>query len=96
MYQSEIFYAEAAGSDKNMMQMSDHCLAPAAAAVVVGASASNNLDINYVNLVRENFDLRERNNQLIKFNNQLMIEISQLKLEIEMLELKKALSQEDR
>jgi hypothetical protein len=89
MYQSEIFYAEAAGGEKNMMQMKDHCINP------VSASASN-MDINYLNLVRENFDLRERNNQLIKFNNQLMIEISQLKLEIEMLELKKALSQEDR
>jgi hypothetical protein len=81
MYQSDIYYAEAPANDKNMMQMKDH--------------SNANMEINYVNLVRENFDLRERNNQLIKFNNQLMIEISQLKLEVEMLQLK-ALSQEDR
>lgn len=67
---------------------------PAAAAVV--STLPTNMDMNYVNLLRENFELRERNNQLIKINNSLMIEISQLKLDIDILELKKALAQEDR
>ena len=92
MYQSEMFFPEAQASDKNnsyQMQMKDQSISPA-------AIVSSNMDLNYVNLLRENFELRERNNQLIKLNNTLMIEISQLKLEIDMLELKKALSHEDR
>lgn len=91
MHQSEIFFAEA--QDKNnsyQMQLNNQSISPAATLV------SSNMEINYVNLIRENYDLRERNNQLIKLNNTLMIEISQLKLEIDMLELKKALSHEDR
>lgn len=94
MYQSEIFFAEAPqSSDKNayQLQINDQSNSPAAATIV-----SANMDMNYVSLLRENFELRERNNQLIKLNNTLMIEISQLKLEIDMLELKKALSHEDR
>ncbi|KAL7019472.1 hypothetical protein ACKWTF_011130 [Chironomus riparius] len=84
MHQSEIFFAEA--QDKNnpyQMQLNNQSISPAAALV------SSNMDMNYVNLLHENFELRERNNQLIKLNNTLMIEISQLKLEIDMLELKK-------
>ncbi|XP_070507771.1 IQ motif and SEC7 domain-containing protein 1-like isoform X3 [Chironomus tepperi] len=90
MHQSEIFFAET--QDKNnsyQMQLNNQSISPAATLV------SSNMDMNYVNLLRENFELRERNNQLIKLNNTLMIEISQLKLEIDMLELKKALSHED-
>lgn len=92
MHQSEIFFAET--PDKNnsyQMQLNNPSISPAATLV-----SSSNMDMNYVNLLRENFELRERNNQLIKLNNTLMIEISQLKLEIDMLELKKALSHEDR
>jgi hypothetical protein len=85
MFQSEIFFAEMSVGDKsNMIQKQEHPNVP------------TTMDMNYVNLLRENFELRERNNQLIKLNNTLMIEISQLKLEIDMLELKKALAQEDR
>jgi len=94
MHQSEIFFAET--QDKNnsyQMQLNNQSISPAATLV---NSVSSNMDMNYVNLLRENFELRERNNQLIKLNNTLMIEISQLKLEIDMLELKKALSHEDR
>lgn len=86
MYQSAMFFPETPTQADNKNMMQNHCINPAA----------NMEQINMVNLVRENFDLRERNNQLIKFNNQLMIEISQLKLEIEMMELKRALASEDR
>lgn len=84
MFQSEIFFAEVNVGDKssNMIQK-EHPNVP------------TTMDMNYVNLLRENFELRERNNQLIKLNNTLMIEISQLKLEIDMLELKRY-TQEDR
>lgn len=92
MFQSEIFFAEMSVGDKsNMIQKEHHHINPAAT-----ANIPPTMDMNYVNLLRENFELRERNNQLIKLNNTLMIEISQLKLEIDMLELKKALAQEDR
>lgn len=93
MYQSEIFFAEVVGvgdnssKNNNMIPKENHHINPA---------SNPTVDMNYVNLLRENFELRERNNQLIKLNNTLMIEISQLKLEIDMLELKKALAQEDR
>lgn len=92
MFQSEMFFAETQNKDKNpyQIQMNDQSISPVAAIV------NANMDMNYVNLLRENFELRERNNQLTKLNNNLMIEISQLKLEIDMLELKKALSNEDR
>lgn len=92
MYQSEIFFAEVVGvgdsSTKNNMIPKEH--------QHINPTSNPTVDMNYVNLLRENFELRERNNQLIKLNNTLMIEISQLKLEIDMLELKKALAQEDR
>lgn len=101
MFQSEIFYAEMSVGEKK-----EHLVNPApsnnipafaaAAASTTTTTLPTNMDMNYVNLLRENFELRERNNQLIKLNNTLMIEISQLKLEIDMLELKKALAQEDR
>lgn len=92
MFQSEIFFKEASVGDK-MIQKEHHHINPAATA---SSAVPTTMDMNYVNLLRENFELRERNNQLIKLNNTLMIEISQLKLEIDMLELKKALAQEDR
>lgn len=94
MFQSEIFLAEVSVGDKGMMQKEHHHINPAATAAP--SAVPTTMDMNYVNLLRENFELRERNNQLIKLNNTLMIEISQLKLEIDMLELKKALAQEDR
>ncbi len=90
---SEIFFAEVSVGEDKMIQKENHHLNPAAATPTNNAMP---MDVNYVNLLRENFELRERNNQLIKINNSLMIEISQLKLEIDMLELKKALAQEDR
>jgi hypothetical protein len=104
MFQSEVFFAEAPLSDKNMMQLKDHHQQQQQQIQQTQqqqqqhpvANITANMDLNYVNLLRENFELRERNNQLIKLNNTLMIEISQLKLEIDMLELKKALSNDDR
>lgn len=90
----EIFYTESMSvGDKSKEH---HLNQVTATTAVTLPPPSTNMDINYVNLLRENFELRERNNQLIKLNNTLMIEISQLKLEIDMLELKKALAQEDR
>ena len=96
MYQSEIFYTEMNVGDKNKnpKEYQQHHINPVPATVV--STLPTNMDMNYVNLLRENFELRERNNQLIKINNSLMIEISQLKLDIDILELKKALAQEDR
>lgn len=93
MYQSEIFYTEMNVGDKNPKEYQHHINNPVPALV---STLPTNMDMNYVNLLRENFELRERNNQLIKINNSLMIEISQLKLDIDILELKKALAHEDR
>lgn len=93
----EIFYAEMSVGDKSKSKEHQHHINPVTThTAAVASTLPTNMDINYVNLLRENFELRERNNQLIKLNNTLMIEISQLKLEIDMLELKKALAQEDR
>lgn len=98
MYQSEIFYTEMNVGDKNPKEYQHHINnpVPSPAAAVLVSTLPTNMDMNYVNLLRENFELRERNNQLIKINNSLMIEISQLKLDIDILELKKALAHEDR
>lgn len=95
MYQSEIFYTEMNVGEKNHKEYQQHHINPVPATSPV-STLPTNMDMNYVNLLRENFELRERNNQLIKINNSLMIEISQLKLDIDILELKKALAQDDR
>lgn len=94
MFQSETIFADMSVGEKTHKM--EHHINPVNAVPTLPTVTTTNMDVNYVNLLRDNFELRERNNQLIKLNNTLMIEISQLKLEIDMLELKKALAHEDR